>query len=53
VLRGELPADVDLELDLDVLISPLLLRLLRSGEQVDDAYLTRLTRVIGTGLAAL
>jgi AcrR family transcriptional regulator len=51
--RGELPAGVDLELGLDVLISPLLLRLLRSDEQVDDAYLTRLTKVIVTGLAAL
>jgi AcrR family transcriptional regulator len=51
--RGELPAGVDLELGLDVLISPLLLRLLRSDEQVDDAYLARLTKVIVTGLAAL
>ncbi|OXM59170.1 TetR family transcriptional regulator [Amycolatopsis vastitatis] len=53
IARGELPADVDLELGLDVLISPLLLRLLRTGEQVDDAYLTRLTKVIVTGLGAV
>ncbi|WP_435154453.1 TetR/AcrR family transcriptional regulator [Amycolatopsis sacchari] len=51
--RGELPADLDLELGLDVLVSPLLLRLLRSTEQVDNVYLTRLTKVIVTGLNAL
>jgi hypothetical protein len=48
--RGELPADIDLELGLDLLISPVLVRLLLTGEPVEDAYLTRLTRVIVAGL---
>lgn len=48
--RGELSADIDRELGLDVLISPLLLRLLRTDDQVDDAYLARLTKVIVAGL---
>jgi AcrR family transcriptional regulator len=51
--RGELSADVDLELGLDLLISPLLMRLLRNADQVDDAYLTRLTKVIVAGLDAV
>ena len=48
--RGELSADLDRELGLDLLISPLIMRLLRAPGQVDDAYLTRLTTVIVTGL---
>ncbi|WP_433154564.1 TetR/AcrR family transcriptional regulator [Actinomadura nitritigenes] len=48
--RGELPADIDRELGLDLLISPLLGRLLLTGSPVDDAYLTRLTTVIAAGL---
>jgi len=48
--RGELPADIDLELGLDLLISPVLVRLLLTGEPVEDAYPTRLTRVIVAGL---
>ena len=50
--RGELPAGIDRELGLDLLISPLLVRLLLTGEPVDDAYLTRLTAVIVAGLNA-
>jgi AcrR family transcriptional regulator len=50
--RGELSADVDRELGLDLLISPLLLRLLRSDDPVDDAYLAGLTKAIVAGLDA-
>lgn len=50
--RGELRADLDHELALDVLISPLLLRLLRSEDEVGDAYLARLAKVIVAGLKA-
>ena len=50
--RGELSADIDRELGLDLLISPLLLRLVRTDEPVDDAYLVRLTKVIVAGLDA-
>ncbi|HJP72841.1 MAG TPA: TetR/AcrR family transcriptional regulator [Pseudonocardiaceae bacterium] len=51
--RGELSADLDRELGLDLLISPLLMRLLLAADQVDDAYLARLTTVIVTGLNAV
>ncbi|WP_345473653.1 TetR/AcrR family transcriptional regulator [Actinoallomurus oryzae] len=51
--RGELSADLDRELALDLLISPLIMRLLLAADQVDDAYLTRLTKVIVTGLNAI
>lgn len=51
--RGELSADLDRELALDLLISPLIMRLLLATDQVDDAYLTRLTKVIVTGLNAI
>ncbi|MET7486768.1 TetR/AcrR family transcriptional regulator [Streptomyces sp. NPDC005538] len=51
--RGELPAGLDRELGTDLLISPLLLRLLPSGAPpVDGAYLDTLTAVIVTGLTA-
>jgi hypothetical protein len=50
--RGELSADIDRELGLDLLISPLLLRLLRTDDQADDADLARLTTVIVAGLRA-
>lgn len=51
--RGELSVDLDRELALDLLISPLLMRLLVAADQVDDAYLARLTKVIVTGLNAV
>ncbi|NUR57169.1 MAG: TetR/AcrR family transcriptional regulator [Catenulispora sp.] len=52
VERGELSADIDRELSLDLLVSPLLLRLLRTDDEVDEAYLARLTKVIVAGLDA-
>lgn len=51
--RGELAAAVDLELGLDLLIAPLLIRLFRTADQIDDAYLARLTAVIVAGLGAV
>jgi AcrR family transcriptional regulator len=51
--RGELPAGLDRELGLDLLISPLIMRLFVAADQVDDAYLARLTKVVVTGLHAL
>lgn len=52
ISRGELSPGIDRELGLDLLISPLVLRLLLTEEPVDDAYLTRLTAVIASGLSA-
>lgn len=51
--RGELSAELDRELGLDLLISPLLMRMLFAAGRVDDAYLTRLARVVVTGLGAM
>jgi AcrR family transcriptional regulator len=51
--RGELPADLDREIGLDLLVGPLIMRLLIAADQVDDAYLTRLTKVIMTGLGSV
>jgi AcrR family transcriptional regulator len=50
--RGELAGDVDHELGIDLLISPLLFRLLITGDSVTDDYLTRLTGMIIGGLRA-
>lgn len=51
--RGELSADIDRELGLDLLVSLLIMRLLLVANQVDDAYLARLTKVIVAGLNAI
>ncbi|MFF9453592.1 TetR/AcrR family transcriptional regulator [Streptomyces flaveolus] len=51
--RGELPTGIDRELGTDLLISPLLLRLLIPGAPpADEAYLDTLTVVIVAGLTA-
>ncbi|MEU2353933.1 TetR/AcrR family transcriptional regulator [Streptomyces misionensis] len=51
--RGELPVGLDSELGTDLLISPLLLRLLLPGAPpVDDVYLDTLTTVIVAGLTS-
>ncbi|OEV01580.1 hypothetical protein AN217_25120 [Streptomyces qinglanensis] len=52
VERGELPAGLDPELGTDLLISPLLLRLLPGTPPVDGVYLDTLTTVIVAGLAS-
>ncbi|WP_030901399.1 TetR/AcrR family transcriptional regulator [Streptomyces sp. NRRL F-5126] len=51
--RGDLPDELDRELGLDLLISPLLMRLLFAPDQVDSDYLARLAEVIVTGLYAV
>lgn len=50
--RGELAGDVDHELGIDLLISPLLFRVLITGDAVTDEYLIRLTDMIVGGLRA-
>ena len=50
--RGELAGDIDHEPGIDLLISPLLFRLLITGDSVTDDYLTRLTGMITGGLRA-
>lgn len=51
--RGELSADLDRELGLDLLISPVLTRLFATADRVDEDYLARLTRATVSGLKAL
>jgi AcrR family transcriptional regulator len=51
--RGDLRADIDRELALDLLISPILVRLFSAADQVDDGYLARLTTAIVSGLTSL
>jgi tetracycline repressor-like protein/uncharacterized protein DUF6444 len=45
-VRGEAPAGIDQELAIDLLVSPLVLRLVLAGEPIDDAYLDRLTAAV-------
>ena len=40
--RGELPADVDVDLVVDLVSAPLFYRVFVSGDPVDDAYVARL-----------
>ena len=53
VRRGELPADLDHELALDLLVAPLGFRLLISRSPVDDDYLRRLARATVAALKAI
>jgi len=50
--RGELPADLDHDLALDLLVAPLGFRLLISQGVIDDHYLRRLTDVTVAALKA-
>ncbi|MQY18243.1 TetR/AcrR family transcriptional regulator [Nocardia macrotermitis] len=50
--RGELPADLDLELASDLLIAPLGLRILVLSGDSDDAYLETLTTALEAALKA-
>lgn len=50
--RGELPARLDLELAMDLLIAPLGFRMLVMGGASDDAYLDTLTTAIEAALKA-
>ncbi|GAA3578981.1 TetR/AcrR family transcriptional regulator [Amycolatopsis ultiminotia] len=50
--RGELPADIDHELAIDLLLAPLVFRLGFTSGQVDDGYLARLTSAVTAAVAA-
>jgi AcrR family transcriptional regulator len=50
--RGELPADTDVELALDFMVSPLYWRLVVTGAPIADDYLERLATKIISALAA-
>jgi AcrR family transcriptional regulator len=52
IRRGELPADLDHELALDLLVAPLGFRLLISRAPVDDDYLRRLAHATVAALKA-
>ena len=52
IRRGELPADLDHELALDLLVAPLGFRLLISPAPVDDDYLPRLAHATVAALKA-
>jgi AcrR family transcriptional regulator len=47
--RGELPADVDARLVIDAVFAPVMSRVVRFGEQVDERTLTRLVDMVLTG----
>ncbi|MBB4685127.1 TetR/AcrR family transcriptional regulator [Amycolatopsis jiangsuensis] len=51
VARNELPADVDLELAVDLLLAPLVFRLGFTGGPIDEGYLTRLTGSVCAAIA--
>jgi hypothetical protein len=44
--RGELRADLDLELAVDLLLGPIYYRLLMSGEPLTTAFIDRLVRSV-------
>jgi AcrR family transcriptional regulator len=50
--RGELPADIDMGLAVDLFGAPLYFRMLAVGGPTDDAYIARLTRAVLAALAA-
>ncbi|MEV8433944.1 TetR/AcrR family transcriptional regulator [Streptomyces sp. HUAS 31] len=50
--RGELPADIDMGLAVDLFGAPLYFRMLAVGGPTDDAYVARLTRAVLSALAA-
>ncbi len=50
--RGELPAGLDMELALDLLIAPLIFRMLIMNGTGDDAYLDTLTTALDAALRA-
>ena len=52
LVRGELPADIDMGLAVDLFGAPLYFRMLAVGGPTDEAYVDRLTRAVLTALAA-
>ncbi|MBO4237808.1 MULTISPECIES: TetR/AcrR family transcriptional regulator [Pseudonocardia] len=52
VERGDLPPSVDVDLAVDLLIAPLLFRVLVTGAACDDAYLDTLTAAVEAAVRA-
>ncbi|WP_267241959.1 TetR/AcrR family transcriptional regulator [Streptomyces sp. PR69] len=50
--RGELPADIDLSLAIDLFGAPLYFRVFAAGGATDDAYVTRLANAVLAGVHA-
>jgi hypothetical protein len=50
--RGELSAQLDLELSIDLLIAPLVFRMLVTSGTSDDEYLDRLAAMVEGALTA-
>jgi AcrR family transcriptional regulator len=48
--RGELPADVDARLIVDAIVAPIMTRILRDTEPVDDDTIVRLVDIVLTGV---
>src|SRR5262249_50635692 len=49
--RGELPADADARLVVDAVVAPIMTRVIRDGETVDDDTILRLVDMVLTGVA--
>lgn len=52
IRRGEVPADTDAELLMDLTFSPVFSRLLRRGEAVNEAYMTAIVDFVVAGARA-
>ena len=50
--RGELSADVDANLIIETLIGPLYVRLLFTGEPIDDRIADQVARIVSAGAAS-
>lgn len=48
--RGELPADVDARLVIDAIVAPIMTRVVRDDEAVDDDTIVRLVDIVLTGV---
>jgi AcrR family transcriptional regulator len=49
--RGELPGDADARLVVDAVVAPVMTRVIRDGEAVDDETILRLVDMVLTGVA--
>jgi len=52
IARGELPADVDANLIIETLIGPLYVRLLFTGQPIDDRIADQVARIVTVGAAS-
>jgi hypothetical protein len=52
IAREELPADVDANLIIETLIGPLYVRLLFTGEPIDDRIADQVARIVTAGAAS-